>query len=164
MSIPSHSNIIKAPTTLTYSCMLYVFVSCVRCVWIIRSYVVCAWGKVCRHKFPALSSCSVYKWVVGCDSLRNFRLLWSHFLRCPHPNQHLLTMQASSRWLQTEVFHFQWTHQYTAPSTFFACTSVHVLYRVVVFPLCVFVCPMKMCVLLTKCIHKLVDFADCAIR
>ena len=43
------------------------------------------------------------------------------------------------------------------PNTFFACTSVHVLYRVVVFP-CVFVCPMKCVCFLTVCVSVFITW------
>ena len=72
--------------------------------------------------------------------------------------------KAFSQRLQTEVFHLQWTHQYTAPSTFFACTSVHVLYRVVVFSLWVACVPWKCVLFVTVKVYSWAGGpADCAI-
>ena len=55
--------------------------------------MLCVHGGMCvvTSFLYTLSSCSVYKWVVDCDSLHNFCLLWSNLLRCPHPIQYWLT-------------------------------------------------------------------------
>ena len=138
MSVPSHSNIFKAPTTLNIVCV--VFVSCVVCV-----DVMCAWGRcvvtsslhypaaVCTSEWLVVIhyTTSVFSGPTSSDAHTPISI------DSPHRLSHSSSRQRCST--SSELTSTQLPVHSLLAQVYMCCIVLQC-------SLCVFMCPMKMCV------------------